>query len=175
MIEPKQILFYDNLFSMKQRVGMYDYVRQSRFTIGWKDSRRIELSQHQYLASCYSPEDMEVFGLLKYIEGTEAAERLSGLTYDRTMVNLSTPSDVNFVHVHENEVVMLYYVNLEWRPEWYGETIFYTDDCSSVAWTGAYTPGRVLIFDGELPHSIRPQSIIASNYRFTAACVFKKP
>lgn len=36
--------------------------------------------------------------------------------------------DVNFIHVHENEIVALYYCNLTWQPEWGGETLFYKDN-----------------------------------------------
>lgn len=175
MIDSKQILFYDNLFSMVQRDSMYQFVRNSKFQIGWRDSPRIELSGYQNLHSVFSQEDVENLGLLRWLKGSEVEEKLSGLEYDKTVVNLSTPSDVNFIHVHHGQVVLLYYPNLDWKPEWYGETLFYSEDGASVSWAGAYTPGRVLLFDGEIPHSIRPQSSLAPHYRFTVACVFRKP
>ena len=67
----------------------------------------------------------------------------------------------------------MYYANLEWRDEWHGETLFYDHNRVS---TNAYqyTPGRILEFDGSLPHSIRPQSFIGPQYRFTVSTFFTK-
>ena len=36
-----------------------------------------------------------------------------------------------------------------------------------------FTPGRIIIFNGTVPHSIRPQSFNAPQYRFTVSTFFK--
>ena len=36
-----------------------------------------------------------------------------------------------------------------------------------------YVPGRLLMFDGTEPHSIRPQSFSGPQYRFTVSVFFK--
>jgi hypothetical protein len=66
----------------------------------------------------------------------------------------------------------LYYVNLEWRDGWYGETFFYSDDLKDVAFTSLYVPGRILLFDGDIPHAIRPQSVAGPKYRITISTFF---
>ena len=33
------------------------------------------------------------------------------------------------MHTHYGDNVLLYQANMEWRPEWYGETFYYDDDC----------------------------------------------
>ena len=48
--------------------------------------------------------------------------------YFRCRINLTKPLDLNFIHVHPDQIVALYYCNLTWSPEHGGETIFYTDD-----------------------------------------------
>jgi hypothetical protein len=70
--------------------------------------------------------------------------------------------------------VLLYYVNLEWREGWHGETLFFQENLKDVAFTSVYTPGRLIAFDAKIPHTIRPQSHIAAQYRFTLAMVFNK-
>jgi hypothetical protein len=65
-------------------------------------------------------------------------------------------------------------VNVGWRPEWHGETLFYSEDLSEIELALPYTPGRVVVFDATIPHSYRPQSTIADHYRFTLAMGFDK-
>jgi len=88
-------------------------------------------------------------------------------------VNLSTPTDCHWAHTHKDHTVLLYYVNKHWKHDWAGETMFFNDDLSEVAYASVYKPGRIIVFDGEIPHSVRPQSSIAPNYRFTLSLFFK--
>jgi hypothetical protein len=66
----------------------------------------------------------------------------------------------------------LYYANLEWEQHWHGETLFYSEDLNEIDLAIRYTPGRIVVFDATIPHSIRPQSNVANNYRFTYAMTF---
>ena len=68
----------------------------------------------------------------------------------------------------------MYYVNLEWRDGWHGETLFFDESCKDIVYASPYTPGRVIAFDAKIPHTIRPQSHLASFYRFTLALVYTK-
>ena len=57
-------------------------------------------------------------------------------------------------HVPENKTVILY-LNYEWHPNWGGETIFYDHNLDAQRIVTP-KPGRVLMFDGRLPHTGRP-------------------
>ena len=57
-------------------------------------------------------------------------------------------------HVEDNKTVLVY-MNAEWRPEWGGETIFY-DDRLEAQRIVTPKPGRIVIFDGRIPHTGRP-------------------
>ena len=70
--------------------------------------------------------------------------------------------------------VILIYLNQDWKLEWYGETLFYSEDLSEIIFAGLYTPGRIICFDGEVPHSIRPNSRLAPKFRYTMSLFFKK-
>ena len=65
-------------------------------------------------------------------------------------------------------------MNLEWRDGWHGETLFFDESCKDIMYASPYTPGRVIAFDAKIPHTIRPQSHLASFYRFTLALVYTK-
>jgi hypothetical protein len=69
---------------------------------------------------------------------------------------------------------VLYYVNLEWQDGWHGETLFYDESLKNIVFASPYIPGRIVVFDGSIPHTIRPQSYIASHYRFTFALIYNK-
>src|SRR4051812_21735316 len=76
-------------------------------------------------------------------------------TDQRAYVNCSVYGDSYYVHrdcaVHERHVTVLYYANLEWQPDWGGETIYYNDQQDAEL---AITPraGRLVIARGALLH-----------------------
>jgi hypothetical protein len=170
----KRIAVYDDLFTLDQRQQIYSFADKSLFQIGWADTSIPERSSHRYLHSVYSKEDTDRLGILEKIKGTAAAQELYGYVHYKTILNLSTPADVNFCHTHPEDKVLLYYVNMEWRDGWHGETLFFDEPCKNIVFANPYTPGRLISFDAKIPHSIRPQSHIASFYRFTLALIFNK-
>lgn len=169
----KEIHVYDGLVNFSFREHAYSIVRNSLFRIGNEDGDAIETADHKYLCSYYNQHDLDSIGLMQAIEGTEAQKHLIGKTLDRIHVNLSTPMDTNWAHDHRGHTVLLYYVNKHWKHEWAGETMFFNDDMTEVEYASKYTPGRIVIFDGEIPHSVRPQAASAPMYRFTLSLFFK--
>ena len=80
---------------------------------------------------------------------------------------------MHYLHIHQKQQVCLYYVNLDWRDGWHGETLFYNpDNLKEIAYTSLYIPGRIILFDGSIPHAIRPQSVKAPKFRFTLSLFF---
>lgn len=166
----------DNAVPMHHRAMVYNYVVSSRYTIGYSDGVQIHVQgvRHSYLCSAYSEEDVRNLGLLPFLEGTEIGDMLKGYEVVNASVNLSVPTNVNFAHTHGDGFVLLYYVNLEWQPHFYGETVFFNEDCSDIIRAVPFTPGRFVLFDMNTPHSIRPQSSAGPDYRFTVALMYKK-
>ena len=69
--------------------------------------------------------------------------------------------------------VLLYYVNLSWTDGWHGETLFYNPyNLKEVEYTSLYVPGRIILFDGTVPHAIRPQSVKATKFRLSLSLFF---
>ena len=56
-------------------------------------------------------------------------------------------------HVESNKTVLVY-LNDVWHPEWGGETVFFDHNLDAVHLV-APRPGRVVIFDGRIPHTGR--------------------
>lgn len=66
----------------------------------------------------------------------------------------------------EDQTVVIY-MNPSWEPNWGGETLFYTPDCTGI--THAVIPqyGRTVVFPGTLPHCARSVTRICPEVRTT--------
>lgn len=170
----RRLRVYDDVFDMEYRHNLYSFAQNSMFRIGWADGPLVENKKHQFLHSTYSADDLARIGLIERLKATPVAQEMEGFNLTKCVLNLSTPSDANFVHAHPEDKVLLYYVNLEWRDGWHGETLFYDEPGREVVFASAYTPNRLIAFDAKIPHTIRPQSSIAVFYRLTLALVYTK-
>jgi hypothetical protein len=165
----------DNPFGTAYHEKLYDYVTNSYFKIGSQDGPSpLDRRNQVYIHSDYSPDDVNRIGFLDKLRALKEFKPYKDLEVVRTTINVSVPSDTNYPHTHSNQISLIYYINLDWKPEWAGETVIYNDDMSEIIYTSMYKPARLLIFDGEMPHSIRAQSHLAPHYRFTWAMFFNK-
>ena len=163
------IEIHDNKVPFYNQQRIYNCVLNSNYQIkGWEDRDDIEIKKYD-IHSRWSLADLKTSKLYDYIEKIQPFDK-----FDKCIVNLTKPSDHYFTHTHgEDTMVVLYYVNLEWKDGWAGETMFYDDNRIETK-SFSYVPGRLLKFDGKQPHSIRPQSSIGPDYRFTISTFFKK-
>lgn len=172
MTTGKEIHIYDNLLPLQLRDSIFGFIKNSMFRIGWQDGSHDEAVKHKYLYSTYSDLDTQSCGLLPYLHKTAIAELIKDLKLEKSIVNLSVPTDTHFAHAHPEKLVVLYYANMKWEQHWHGETLFYTESLEDIELAIRYKPGRIVVFDASIPHSIRPQSIAADHYRFTYAMTF---
>ena len=169
---------YDNFFLPPTRDHIFNTVQNSKYTIGWNDSRELDKRAYPCLFSHYNLADLQNLKILDFLlkktSKSKFKKHIISDNLDKVVVNLTKPHDVNFIHVHPNEIVFLYYVNATWNPEWGGETLLYKDNHSEILFSSPFTPNRVLIFDGEIPHTIKAQNFLGLYYRFTLSLFFKK-
>lgn len=64
---------------------------------------------------------------------------------------------------------VLYYCNGHWQPSWHGETLFYTPDRSEIIRAIVPKPGRIVIFDSNIPHAGRDPARVCPVMRVTVA------
>jgi hypothetical protein len=170
----RSIYIIDDAFTTAQHEHFFTTVKNSFYRIGFQDTEAVERLTNKYLHSAWSLDDYANCGLKNAIESLEIYNKLKDCSLDRVTINLSTPSDTYFPHTHHNQYSLLYYLNLDWKPEWAGETMFYNDDLTEVIYTSLYKPKRLILLDGGIPHSIKVQSQLAPHYRFTLAMFFDK-
>jgi len=91
-------------------------------------------------------------GLRQTVERLFPNERF---TDQRAYVNCSVYGDAYYLHrdcaLFEGHVTALYYANLEWKPDWGGETIYFNDD-EDAECVISPRPGRLVIARGAILH-----------------------
>lgn len=168
----KSLTIYDNLIPLDIRIRLFNLAKAAPYKIGWYDSEQPE----------YRPVDNPLHAELSIsiLKPSKFLDYVNTLTekytiQDKFFINLTLPCNVHFVHAHEDVKILLYYINLDWNEGFMGETLFYSEDKKRIQYASPYIPGRIIVFDGNIPHTIRPQSSLAPMHRFTLALKLKKP
>jgi SM-20-related protein len=90
----------------------------------------------------------------------------------RAYVNCSVHGDGYYMHrdcpVQEPHVTALYYANLEWQPDWGGETIYYSDE-EEAEIVVTPRPGRLVIARGAVLHRGTVPTRVCYEQRYTLA------
>lgn len=175
LINNKDFYIIDNLFSNSFHSMLYGYVSaMNTFSLGFGDTDDIEHTKHIYYTAPFNVKELEETKLFDEIDKTELHSLIKDKQLIRATINSSVPTQTNFPHTHYKQWSLVYYINLEWKPEWSGETLFYNEDLSEIEFASIYKPNRAILFDGDIPHSLRSQSITAPQYRFSLAMFFEK-
>jgi hypothetical protein len=175
IINNKPIHIFDNVVDYEFQTKMYIYIKNSLFGINGYDNSILE-ERHLTLVSNYTEQDLYNTG---FIIPEEVVNTVSLKDYAITsiMVNLCKPDDIFHTHIDDitgNGLTLLYYANIKWDLEWGGDTIFLNTQTHDIDYTSQYKPGRFVLFDGSIPHLIRPSTRLATDYRFTLAIRFRK-
>jgi len=169
-----QITYFDNVVPTTERMNIFKFCQSSMYQLGWYDSDD-PAKFIPNLHSQWSDTDVENSQLLPYIQNCiDQTPWFTKKKIDMTVVNMVRSNDVHTIHHHKMSQVALYYVNLDWRDGWYGETIFYDElDQNKIDFTSPYIPGRIILFDGKIPHAIRPQSVDGPKFRITLSFFYE--
>ena len=170
----KDIEIYDDIFSYNFMSKMYRHVIEADYNIGWADTKIIEKQGKVFMYSLWELPDFIKSGFLANIKDEALMKKINKRFPSRCVINCGTFGDTYSPHTHNDKEVLLYYANLDWKVEWNGETAFYSNNLKEIVLANPYVPGRVVWFDGEIPHSIKPQTHSAPKYRFTISLFFDK-
>jgi hypothetical protein len=173
--ENKKIFIYDELFHHQDLQDIYAYVEQGEYkrsnldlvyfnnqSVDYKWSRMIGINDHWF---------KRVVGI--YTDNIDELKH-SPFTVERSYINFSTMDTVDMIHcdcLAENtkQFTLLHYANWFWNPNWHGETVFYDDQGQDVVAAVSLKPGRVVFFNGNIPHSAIAPSRISEYPRYTIA------
>ena len=173
MVEDKIKVFDNKVDKMTKDEFYFSFnSSNSRYEVGWRDMDCGE----QNIFSEVSQQFLSNTRILSYIQACIAeTEWFTNDVLSKVIVNLVKSDDVHHMHTHRFEQVALYYMNLHWQDGWYGETLFFDKfNQNNIVHASPFVPGRILLFDGEIPHSIRPPSRIAPKFRMTLSLFYTK-
>jgi len=165
---------YDNFLTPSESNNLFNLIINSNFKIGWDDSDELQHKAFPNIHAEYNLLDIQKTKLLAPVLDKLKDKNIGMNNYIKSIVNLTKPMDVNFIHNHPDQIVALHYCNITWNPEWGGETLFYKDNKKDILFSSPYTPNRLIIFDGDIPHTIKSQNILGTSYRFTISVFFNK-
>lgn len=171
-IDSRFLTVIDDLFSYSERTRFYNFGLSSAYYLGRKSYEMPEFDGKfpNTLVSNFSPKDVfnpnfDFFRndfILDHIKS-------QNLKLIKAYFNLSTVWDLYNYHVdvsrNEYSRTLVYYSNMEWSPEWEGETHFSDDTLTEIKHSVSFKPGRLIIFDGSIPHKSSQPSILAKYFR----------
>jgi Rps23 Pro-64 3,4-dihydroxylase Tpa1-like proline 4-hydroxylase len=167
-----KITILDDLFDRAFRESFYFWVKSSRFTTDGADISTLEYRGDFNIYSQLSEEDVKNSGFIDQEPYKEyILHEVDGMSFKQARINLSTLNDNNRYHTDSygssKTKTLLYYPNLKWDIEWGGHTLFTDNHLEEIEYCSMYKPGRVVIFDGNIPHCILPPTKASPTYRFS--------
>lgn len=171
----KSIFIYDDLLGFQERMRLFQFILKSKYNIGGGDNGQDVDIQTRNMFSKWSNEDLI---RSKFILHPEIKKLKSKFASDheifQTRVNLCSFSDYNNFHTDaEGGFTLLYYANLEWDLRWGGLTLFSDDKVQDLELAVDFKPGRVIVFDSDIPHCVQAPTVMAPQYRYSLAIQFK--
>ncbi|MDB4342515.1 2OG-Fe(II) oxygenase [bacterium] len=174
----RDVFIFDDVFEAHQIQKMYYFILNSKFRLNVNDDDFAEYkTKYSQTFGCeFSEDDLKRFGLLEYLPNTIKEKfNLKYDNYGRCIVNNITPLDTHYPHDDSGKNMkwsLLYYANLKWELEWGADTLFLTDNKKNISQVSQCKPNRVVIFDGRIPHMIRPSTMAAPHYRWSINMTF---
>lgn len=175
----KQIIIIDNLYNFTDICGIYKGIIGLSFKIANSNVYEVQNISDKRLVS--SIDNICLSSNLLYEEKLRVIDNhLPPQTFKiySSYVNLGIRGENHHAHVDNyskgDGKTLLYYANKEWNRNWGGETVFFDDNGEEIEYITPFIPGRVIIFDSDIPHLAKEQSSLGPKYRFTIAVKYNK-
>jgi hypothetical protein len=176
----KSVDVYDGIFDYSEISGIYNALTHGEFKLANANRGDVQTLQDRKLVFHLTPQILDSIHFWDGALDPIIKEQIPLDEYSifKAYVNLGLYTDTHEVHAdHYYDragKTLLYYVNESWNRDWGGETQFLNSNAEEVLFTTPFVPGRVVIFDSNIPHSAKPQAINGPAYRFTLAIKFFK-
>lgn len=170
-VEGRDVFVFDGLMSAGDLGQYVEALERSQFTR--TEVARSDTGEHRHWICELPLPNLSQLPLWLATERAVAQVR-PGERYrpDRAYTNYATFGDM--LHAHrdcgpdQRELTALWFLSNQWDPEWGGETMFF-DGSGDAMFCVSPRPGRLVLFDGAIPHAGRPPSRICYAPRYTFA------
>ena len=178
-INGREVDIYDDLFTFQEISRMFIAVRNFPYTAtNFSDGFRSHIygEKHKLKYVFGSREEATDFGIINRLNQVNPHFAKNYIVH-RQYVNLGTTGDFDTIHIDDNHLekpkTALYYPHPDWNIHWGGHTFFFNEKLDSIEYTAAYKPGRLVIFDGSIPHCGSPPYASAQDKRYVVTCKFQ--
>jgi SM-20-related protein len=171
VVEGRDVFVFDGLVSDKELDEYVGALARAPFTR--TEFAKPETAEHMHWVNEMSVANVARLPLWGPTERAIACAR-PGERYRplRAYTNYSAYGDMLYTHTdcppEGRELTVLWYLSKRWEPEWGGETMFF-DASGDAIFCASPKPGRLVVFDGAIPHAGRPPSRICYAPRYSFA------
>ena len=164
---------YDDLFTFEEKFLFLMTFRESLYKISGADIAVLGKDFNQ-INSRYTHSELLNTNFCN-TQGFRCLENIYGLSkrnIKQIRVNCVTPLEFDVAHTDRPGLTLVYFANHEWDIFWGGHTIFLNESLTEIEKLVIYKFGRVVIFDGTIPHSISPVSLRTNHFRLSFVIQF---
>jgi len=154
-----------NLLDKQTHKAVWEHAHLHDWSYGQKSKAS---DRQQFFIKYFPKEDVTIQKLWSRIQ---KKLNLKACTVSRAYANGQVACQDGGIHFDDNRedtLTALYYPNPIWKPEWNGETVFYTSK-GEIEKAISYYPNQLVVFDSTLLHSSRAPSILFPDIRVTIA------
>jgi SM-20-related protein len=171
----KDIFVYDDIFTDRENLDIYELVSRSNF---YRSNVDVHILPNKDIdvkwRSDISPSSQLINFTLEKYKSTIDIFDWTTVNIKSHYINFSIPTTVDMIHpdsrgLEKNSFTILHYVNYYWDKNWHGQTNFYSENLEEICFSSMIKPGRIVIFDGTIPHSATAPSNISLHPRYTLA------
>lgn len=173
--ENKEIHIFDNILQSAQRLHIYNFIRNSAYTMNSGPTTNLENLHEQGLSCFLNYEDVHNLQIFDFMN-EEIKSYADPLNCTRAFILLENHKYYTRYHTDglKFQWTMLYYANMEWDKDWGGETLFTNENYDEIEYAVMYKPGRFVLFDSTIPHKGSLSSIDSSQFRTIVSMNFDK-
>ena len=178
-VNGREIDIYDGLFTFEEMIKMFIAVRNFPYTAtNFSDGFRSHIygEKHKLKYVFESREETLNFGIVNRLNSVDSNMARNYIVH-RQYVHLGTTGDFDTVHIDDNHLgkpkTALYYPHPDWNIHWGGHTLFFNETLDNIEYAAAYRPGRLVVFDGGIPHCGTPPYSSAQDKRYVVTCKFQ--
>lgn len=170
-IEGREVRVYDGLLRANDLQGLTAALQNGAFTRTESARPDTQGFRHWVLnISIDAAAQLPVYQPTLAAAGEFASE--TAYRIYRCYCNYAAHGDMLFTHTdcppNAGELTALWFIAPEWNADWGGETLFFDSSMDAQAVVSP-RPGRLVLFDGSLPHVGRPPNRICFAPRYTLA------
>lgn len=173
-VEGRDVFVFDGLIADADLGGYADALAHAAFTR--TEFAKPETAEYKHWASEMPLANVARLPLWPATDSAVAHAR-PGEVYRayRAYTNYAAYGDMLYTHTDcapdQRGLTALWFLSKHWEPEWGGETMFF-DASGDAMFCASPRPGRLVLFDGAIPHVGRPPSRICYAPRYSFAIKF---